>query len=575
VSVFCLINARWIWSFRYGQPLDIDEAGYLSYAMVDYSNLLHGGFAGWLHAIAAPSIQAPLTTALSALLFYVTGPHVIVGFLVPLLAGAACLVVTYYAGAALGNVRIGLLAACLLATCPVTVNYVRSYHFSMLAMLIATLALLAMLRSERFSRPGWTLLFGLCLGLLPLARTMTIAFLPGLLLGAVLHIAAAPDRRLYRLALLAGASLVGLAVLALWLVPNFPYVSHYLFSFGYGSRALEYHRCSECTADNAAGPAVFAAWLTTIQAMINGDIYLPDFLLLAAGGLAGLAWAGLNLNQRGFKPLLQSIWMSPLLPVAVFAGAALMAINSSINKGSAFFAPVMPALFLLAVSWIFQLSANPQYRKAITAGIAVFALLVGLPFINLTSIWAQPTDTSLPVLQGVTVSDGRGTIERYEAIGGFGNNQQALQPIDPAAGRQWLAVSASTGDTILHLMGDRAVVSFGFRNHLYNVNTVNLEMILHSGVAFAMNQIDPQVTGDSVAAYQHWLQHDAANTCVLLTSDKIVAGDFDPVVVRAFMTQAAVNAGYSPRSGWTLPDGEQITLWTPKQMPAPCQLGAT
>jgi hypothetical protein len=569
VGVFCFVNVRWIWSFRYNQPLDIDEAGYLSYALIDYSNLIHDGFAGLLHAIAAPSIQAPLTTALSALLFYLTGPHIIVGFVVPLLAGAACLLAVFALGAAVSRAEVGVLAALVLATCPVTLNYVRSYHFSMLAMLIATCALLALARSDRMRKLPWVMAFGLCLGLLPLARTMTIAFLPGLMAGALCAVLAAPDKRLFRLAMLGLAVLLGGAVLALWLVPHFGDVAHYLFNFGYGSRAAEYHKCANCAADIATGPAFFAAWLTTLQAMINGDIYLPDFLFLCAGLLAAGFIAVRYGRQEGVKALLLRIWRSPLLPSAIFALEALAAINSSINKGSAFFAPVMPVLFLLAVFFLDRLSARRVWGQALTGLVAGFAVLVGLPFVSLTSHWADPTNTSLPVLQGVTVTDGRGTIERYEAVGGFGQAQD-LQPLDPATGRAWMAASAATGNAVLSLAGHQAVVTFGFRNHLYNVNTVNLEMILHAGVAFAMNQIDPQVTGDSVAAYRNWLQQDAGNTCVLLTSNSIVAGDFNPVVVRSFMTEAAVEAGYTPRQSWPLPDGEQIILWLPRHMPAGC-----
>jgi hypothetical protein len=94
--LFFLINARWIWIYRHGQSLDIDEAGYLTIALVDYYALVREGVVGWLAAVGAPSIQAPLMTALSSLLFYFTGPHVIVGFAMPLLAGAGCILATYF-----------------------------------------------------------------------------------------------------------------------------------------------------------------------------------------------------------------------------------------------------------------------------------------------------------------------------------------------------------------------------------------------------------------------------------------------------------------------------------------------
>jgi cbb3-type cytochrome oxidase subunit 3 len=60
---FFVVGARWIWIYRQGQPFDIDEAGYLGIALVDYHALVRAGIVGWLSAVEAPSDLAPLTTA--------------------------------------------------------------------------------------------------------------------------------------------------------------------------------------------------------------------------------------------------------------------------------------------------------------------------------------------------------------------------------------------------------------------------------------------------------------------------------------------------------------------------------
>jgi predicted membrane-bound mannosyltransferase len=153
--LFVLINARWIWVYRHGQPLDIDEAGYLAIALVDYYALVREGVVGWLAAVWAPNIQAPLTTGLSSLLFYFTGPHIIVGFAVPLLAGTGCILATYFLGKSMGSRQIGLAASILVASCPVIPNFSRSFHFSLPATLAVTVALLALVKSNRFERIGW------------------------------------------------------------------------------------------------------------------------------------------------------------------------------------------------------------------------------------------------------------------------------------------------------------------------------------------------------------------------------------------------------------------------------------
>ena len=109
--LFFLINARWVLLYRRGQPLDIDEAGYLSIALLDYHALVREGVERWFATVWLPSIQAPLTTAAASLLFYFTGPHVIVGYTVPLLAGTGCILASYFLGKSVGSRWVGLIAS--------------------------------------------------------------------------------------------------------------------------------------------------------------------------------------------------------------------------------------------------------------------------------------------------------------------------------------------------------------------------------------------------------------------------------------------------------------------------------
>ena len=145
VFLFLIVNAAWIWRFRHGQPLDIDEAGYLGITMTDYHALIAGGLRRWILAVEAPSVQAPITTAMASLFFWLVGASAVAGFAVPLLAGALCVAATYCLARCVLPASSALLAAALVASCPIILNYSRSFHFAMPATAVMTLALCCLL----------------------------------------------------------------------------------------------------------------------------------------------------------------------------------------------------------------------------------------------------------------------------------------------------------------------------------------------------------------------------------------------------------------------------------------------
>ena len=108
---FLSIGARWIWLYRYAQPFDIDEAGYLSIALLDYHALVSNGLPGWFSAVEkSGGPQAPLTTAVASLVFAIVGPDPFAGFTVVLLAATGVVVVTYHLGKAVASPHVGLAA---------------------------------------------------------------------------------------------------------------------------------------------------------------------------------------------------------------------------------------------------------------------------------------------------------------------------------------------------------------------------------------------------------------------------------------------------------------------------------
>jgi 4-amino-4-deoxy-L-arabinose transferase-like glycosyltransferase len=171
-------------------------------------------------------------------MFAVLGPDPVIGFLAPVLLGAIAVTATYFLGKEAGGRRVGLASAALIATTPLIVRFSRSFQFSIPATAITTLALLSLLKSDRAGRWPWVIAFGVFVGLMPLARSMTIGFIPCIGAAALVCVIFEKDR-LARIARLAIASVVAVLTSLTWLWKSGSLVWRYLYDFGYGNRVAE------------------------------------------------------------------------------------------------------------------------------------------------------------------------------------------------------------------------------------------------------------------------------------------------------------------------------------------------
>lgn len=536
--------------FRAGQPYDIDEAGYLSFALNDYYNLLSGGIYGWWSAVHIPTNQAPLTSALASLVFIFTGRDLLAAFVVPLLSGVGCVIVTYFLGKSVASRPVGLLAAILVAGCPVILNYSRSFHFALPATFAMTGALLALIRSKRFDRIGWVLTFGVCLGLMPLARTMTIAFVPGLVAASLLNVIAEPLHRRKCLLLLLLSLLVATAVAATWFVTNGRYVFEYLVAVGYGTAAAEY------------GPShsVFGldAWLSMLRALINSDVYLLYFIVVLSGAVMVFAVTLREAFKSRPTDFAMRVLNSRELPVIIVIAQALVALTSTRTNGSAFYAPIVPAMLVVASWAFFAISDDRYYRRVLVGLFAAAAVIASVPLVDLRTRLAPLRTAELPILGHVIISDGRGALQRYEDS--F-HALQATEPIASEASVQWGRANDDAALIITRMCGGSSTMAFGFRHLLLNVNTVNLHELLNIGMAFAGLQVPPAIPGDTIDGYLAWLMRDGKAACALVTSDESTENDIQPAVLRPEMREAAERAGFVPIENLKIPDGQILTFW--------------
>ena len=548
MTVFFAIGVRWIWRFRAGQPLDIDEASYLGLSFFDYDGLTHNGLAGYFSTIESSSVQAPMTAALAALVYCITGPHWAFGFSIPLLAGGGIILASYALGRTICSSTVAAIGALLVGSCPLIINYSRSFHFALPATLMATMALYALLKSDRCRHLGWASLFGLFLGLMPLARTMTLGFVPGIVAGALIYVAIDGTERKRHLLTLTWSLSVAAFVTGAWLFPNSREVFNYLLNYGYGNHAAEY------------GPSIswynFENWLFTFNVLVS-YVYLPHACVMVAGALALVYLTG----QRAAREQLgvfESVLSSNVLPLVVFIAEAVIALVSTQNKGSAFSAPFVPSAIVLSVYACHKLCSQLFFQRFAAATAATIALIGTLPSIDwkLSHLWA----VNIPILGPSIVMDGRGTIQQYEATGGFRSDRPA-QPIQRDEGRAWVDISALTADKLNRLGSGQTTTAFGFRHYVYNVNTVALEQWIHQGTWTALEMVDPIVTRDTVAGDVDWLTRgQAARACLLLTAEGEKA-QFSPVVNQRTMVEAGREAGFESIDKWAMPDGQAVTLW--------------
>ncbi|MFD5090004.1 ArnT family glycosyltransferase [Amycolatopsis thailandensis] len=545
-----VVNLRWIVLYRDGQVFDIDEAGYFGMALNNHGAALRDGALGWFEAVEAPGIQAPLLPALTSLHFFATGTGTVAAFVVPLLAGVALILLTHAVANRVAGRPFAWIATVLVATAPGVLYETRAYHFALPAAVMTMAAIYCLIRSEGLSKPKFVVLFALFVGLMPLSRTMAIAFVPGLVLAALIQAVCAEDRR-RGLKWFAVAAGVAIGVAAIWLVPNGVGVFKYLTGFGYGKQSVEF--------GSKAGVFNPAAWYERFKLLIS-DHGLPYALLLCAGLAVAIFVAIRSFRSAPAKESLRAMVASPLFPLALLVGVGALAVLSSKNTGTAFFLPLIPSMAILAMWGLYRV--HPALRRALPYAMAVLALVVVVPMVDLRLPTARLWDAELPLLGVTKISDGRGVPQIYGEVG-----SRATEPLSLETVLDWRAVSLWAADQVVvnHAVGGST--AFGFRDRLFNTNTVQLEMLRKFGYGVALPQISPTDDGNTGPDYLSWLtvyrnsnNGDASKTCLLFTATGTV-NEFEPKVDPPAMASAAEAAGFTPIATHPLPNGRLVTLW--------------
>jgi 4-amino-4-deoxy-L-arabinose transferase-like glycosyltransferase len=574
ILVWYAIGLRWVWLYRHENLFDVDEAGYLSIAAAAARS---GDLHGWFETVFG-NIQAPVTTGAIAAIFSLFGIHPILGFLVPLTCAALALFLMFSMGLRMGGAAMAWSGLILVATMPVFVDYSRSISFAMASTLATMATLYCLLRSDGMASLRWAILFGLCMGLMPLSRTLLVAYVPGIVLAALISSLGREDSR-RRLARLVGATVLAAATTAVWLVPKWRAVWHYLLDFGYG----------QSTPVNAGKTSLlhWDAWDTTLRYYLTSRAltfnYDGTHVIHAAILLVGVTLTAIFAvrRSRGLAPLqiVRKVAHSTLLGPALLFTVGTVALASTSNHGSGFHPPLLSALTLVS-AW--GLTRTREYvRRGFILVVAAAALIVYVPEVDLRSPFAELRGVTIPGIGWSIVTDGRGTLQQAEAYGIWAGGDWSWppsplrpEPIDAATRREWENAIAQAVEFVRRENQPSTPVAFGFNHIIYNVNSLELAQLTrydHEMSKPVRSGIDRRGGGPDFNeiwwppgkpedAYFEWLTQSAGASCLLFTSAGVV-NEYLPVIDSEMLLSAARRAHFRSFAGWKLPDGRDVVAW--------------
>ena len=547
------LNAWWLKTYRSGYPFDIDEAGYTAFGFADYLGFKYGGLDGWWNVIQGQGTFAPLIPAMTSVVMKVKSgaPSVMAGFAV-LTGFSVILAMAAYGNAQrLAGPRLGALAALVTATLPGAFIYSREYIYALPTAALLAVAVYALLRSDGMRRSRWSIACGVAIGLMLLARTMAITYLPGILLAAVVVLLARRradlGRRLINLGLLV---LAAVAVAATWYAANLQSVIDYLTDYGYGAQSQAYGDSNSLFS--------WGRVRTVAERMVSEDL----FLLLAVLLLVAVIALGVVVVRRlwppeGRRTELVRLAGTDALSVAIVFFVGCAGLMSSQNGGNGFTFPLAALLPALAV-----LSLR-RFPRALRPVLALLALVVAINVISSTTIWATASHTRqvslpgfaepFPVTKGVP-----------KAVFIVRRQVRGPETVFDAHDSRWLVADMRIATALANLVsqdGEVPSIAFASRSRILNTNTVQVASLIKYERALPFGQLLAEPT-DSVAGYTEQLTDpDFGLPPTVLVTMSSNARDFEPPVTQSYAVAAARKLGFHKVRTIRLPDGRSLYIW--------------
>jgi hypothetical protein len=548
VCVTVVLHVVWLVRFRRGYVTEWDESGYLQFALSNFDGLHDHGLWTFAKTVGGRGTFGPLLPFVTSLAYPIVGRGIFGSLLVLPLFFAGLVGATFALARRLVSDSWAVVAALAVAAIPAVTDYTRLFHFALPATACMTAALWALVRSDGFRRPAWSAAFGLFVALTLLARTMTVAYMPGFALAAgtqFLVEGPALRARLRNFAIAAGT--FGL-VAGPWYIRNARSVYNLLVGSGYGEGATPFGRRYPVTS--------WGYWTKELRLDLS-YMWLPLAGALLVCFCIALAYLVARRPRliRPSRP--RSARAAAVLALVLVVLEGYLVLTSSRNEGTGFALPWVPALVVLGVTAAASVPARTV--RLVLAGILV---VVSLGAVLSKSGWFEPLartrTVAVPGLGRVILTEGRGLIQRE--VGGDGYDITPVTHPLPAMHRRWLPLARDVVGWSLHRAeqrGEPLHLTLGLDDRIFGNSRLILATQLWFHRYLSVDYLNAFSDGDTVASFHRQLLSPQPENA-LITGEPPPSG---ANITRSKVEAAARALGFAPVKSFRMPDGRMIWIW--------------
>lgn len=573
-----------LWVARNTVLLGNDPAGHLSRTLKVAAKLDVLTPDALIRALTATSYRPPALYLLVQPLYQLLGRSTDTAQLANIVLTALVIVCTFLLGRRVANTGVGLIAAALTAFLPLMVAVSRSFYIEPLVTLSVAASILCLVYSEGFSRRGWSLGWGIAIGIGLLAKwTLPVYLLfPTLLVIWQSRLWRAWEgawqlgfRHMGRAALLAAAAAAGIAWLlywpardawqATWLGPGAAvawFALWFVCLF-----CLLWHRspATNFLAGLALAGAIAGLWylpemgfIFTLSSVAMGEdrgvlkpgdwsdptyyvryfriLYRDHFGLLAAAVILPLGLIPWLLRGRTWlrtMPATGLLWVSVLSPFVLLTFTSQTGVRNLV--------PILPLFAILLGA---ALLAYPPVWRRMIAGLWLAVLVLQWTLFGFDGLAGlRSMSSGLWVREGILAAPASGITDP-----GYGIVPDVLQTI--LAGSQ--AAVTAQGETSLGVMVDMEQLNSGNFEYPIMLNNMPIHVANLGGV---------DLRGPESVIANRWI--------LLKNGDNSEMTDAPTALVQEILGGAPwFHKLYSPVKSFPLPNGEVVTLYRRAAGPA-------